>query len=549
MRTTWTPFQRLTAIRGTVHGATRNYLFALLSVAVATVIFFPFRPHLTPLSLALLYLIVVTTVSLLTGTGPSIAASLLAFLCFDFVFIPPYYTFSVAKPEDILVLLVFLGIAIVVTQLIVRIRAQSVAVLQHARQTATLYDLSTALIGEVGMDDTLMAIARRVRQVFGLSLCAILVSEHGEMTPRAVDGISAAPLSDPNLLNAARWVLEKRQVAAVGTTRAKLRPPRSPEYGSLWNFAQGFRERDVLLVPIATANRPIGVLVVAGHDQARFNREDEQQLLVTFANQAALAIERSLLTDEHLRAEVLARSDELKSALLSAVSHDLRTPLASIKASATSLLQADVTWTDEDRNDLLQAIDEEADRLNRFVANLLDLSRIEAGALQPVFDWYDLREIIYDAVNRSERVLADHHLTIDLPDELVPLKIDYIEIAQVLINLLENAAKYSPAGSPIDLSVRVDGRQVIVAVQDEGVGLAPGEEERIFDRFYRVEAPNRPIGSGIGLAVCRGFVEAHGGKIWAEPNPKRGITVRFTLPLPAHAPESRMTVDETGVAD
>ncbi len=521
------------------------YVLAVLAVLGATALLFPFRPNLTPLSLALLYLIVVTAVSLFSDTGPSIVASLLAFLCFDFVFIPPFYTFSVAHPDDILVLLVFLGITILVTQLVVRLRAQNADVLRHARQTTTLYELSTALIGQVGLDATLAAIVRRVRRVFGLDLCAILLSEHGELAPRAVDGGGITSLADPNLLNTARWVLEKRQVAGIGSTRAKLRPPRSAEYGPLWNFAQGFRERDALLVPIATSNRPIGVLVVGRHEKARFSRDEEQQLLVTFANQAALAIERSLLTDEHLRAEVLQRSDELKSALLSAVSHDLRTPLASIKASATSLLQTDVSWTDDDRRELLTAIDEEADRLNQFVANLLDLSRIEAGALKPAFDWYDLREIIYDAVNRSEHALAGHPLAVDLPPDIRPLKLDYIEMAQIFVNVLENAGKYSPPGTPIGITVRVDAEQVSVAVRDEGVGLAAGEEERIFDRFYRVEAPNRPIGSGIGLAISRGFVEAHGGRIWAERNPDRGITVRFTLPVVEREPAPAATGHES----
>jgi len=520
------------------------YLIAIVAAFGSTAVFFPFRPHLNTLSVALLYLIVVTIVSLVTGTGPSIAASLLAFLCFDFFFIPPYYTFTVARTDHILLICVFLGIAILVTQLVVRIQSQNAEVLQHARQTTTLYDLSTALIGQSSLDDTLTAIATRVRQVFGLDLCAFLLLQVGSLRPHALDGRVEPLLSDRNVLSTAQWALEKRQVAAVSATRAKISPPRSAEHGRLWNFAQGFRGRDALLVPIATANRPIGVMVVGGHDRARFNREDEQHLLVTFANQAALAIERSQLADEHLRAEVLARSDELKSALLSAVSHDLRTPLASIKASATSLLQQDVTWSDEDRDELLHAIDEEADRLNRMVANLLDLSRIEAGALKPAFDWYDLREIIYDAVNRSGRPGDQHQITFDLSADLPPLKLDYIEILQVLVNILENAGKYSPPASQIDVAARVEDGNVVVSVADEGVGLPAGEEERIFDRFYRVEAPDRPIGSGIGLAISRGFVEAHGGRIWAERNKARGITVRFTLPISERPPEIDVVATE-----
>ena len=547
MRTFWQPRLLLQTERTPSRRPMHAYVIAILAVLATTVLLFPFRPDLTTLSLALLYLIVVTAISLYIDIGPSITASLLAFLCVDFVFIPPYYTFTVARVDDILILFVFLGIAVLVTQLVVRVRARNAEVLHHARQTTTLYQLSTALIGQVSLDGTLVAIVQRVRQVFDVDLCAIMLSEHGELIPRAVEGIGLALLSDPNLLNTAQWALDKRQVASIGTTRARLRPPRTSDHGLLWNFAQGFRDRDALLVPIATANRPIGVLLVGRPAPGRFTGDDERQLLVTFANQAALAIERSLLADEHLRTEVLARSDELKSALLSAVSHDLRTPLASIKASATSLLQTDVTWTDEDRNDLLQAIDEEADRLNQFVANILDLSRIEAGALQPAFDWYDLREIVHDAVNRSERPLAGHQLTLDLPPDLPALMLDYIEIVQVLINVLENAAKYSREGGQITLTVQTDEKEITVAVCDEGVGLDPGEEDRIFDRFYRVEAPDRPIGSGIGLAISRGFIEAHGGRIWAERNPVRGITVRFTLPVDEREPVPNLTGRESSV--
>jgi two-component system sensor histidine kinase KdpD len=362
----------------------------------------------------------------------------------------------------------------------------------------------------------------------------------------AVEGDILISVTDPNLLALGRWVVSHRQIASLGATRAKLRPPGPPGQHASWNFALGLRDRDVLLLPITTRRRSIGVLVASRRrGRPRFD-EEESRLLATFANQAALAIERCLLTDEQVNAEILTRSDQLKSALLSAVSHDLRTPLASIKASATSLLQTDVNWSDEDRNELLEAIDEEADRLNQFVANLLDLTRIEAGALQPAFDWYDLREIIYDAVNRTERARGGHPLQLDLPEHMPPTKVDYIEIAQVLINLLENAAKYSPEGSPVSLTLRVRARAAEIAVSDQGVGLPAGEEERIFDRFYRVEAPNRPIGSGIGLAIARGFIEAHGGKIWAERNRERGITVRFTLPLAEreHAMVASMSGDK-----
>jgi two-component system sensor histidine kinase KdpD len=520
------------------------YALALLAIAATTAVLFPFRPDLNALNVALIYLIVVSAFSLAERIGPSSLAAVVAFFCFDLIFIPPYYTMSVARSDHALALFVFLGAAVLVTQLTGRARAHTEEALRHGRQTATLYDLSAALIGEIGLDATLAAVVKRVWTVFGLDGCAILLDERGELTARAVEGDVLIGLTDPNLLGAGRWVLNHRQIASLGATRAKLRPPGPPGQRASWNFAFGLRDRDVLLLPITTKRRALGVLVASrARERPRFD-EEESRLMATFANQAALAIERCLLTEEQVNAEVLARSDQLKSALLSAVSHDLRTPLASIKASATSLLQHDVSWSDDDRDELLEAIDEEADRLNQFVANLLDLTRIEAGALQPSFDWYDLREIIHDAANRSALGRGDRPLTLDLPDTLPPVEVDYIEIAQVLINVLENAAKYSPEGGQITLTLGVRASEIEIAVRDEGVGLPAGEEEHIFDRFYRVEARDRPIGSGIGLAVARGFIEAHGGRIWAERNVERGITVRLTLPLGAHARRESSHHDE-----
>ncbi|HET9016903.1 MAG TPA: ATP-binding protein [Thermomicrobiaceae bacterium] len=524
--------------------ALRPYVLSLLYVAAATVVLLPVRPFLNILDFTLIYLIVITVASLRTTTGPGIFASLVAFVLFDFFFVPPYYTVTVARPDHVLALFVFLGIAVTVTQLVVRLRARTEEALRSGRRTAVLYDLSTALIGEAGLDQMLQAIVDRVSDVFALETCAILLDEDGTLRPRATVG---KPLdrSAPNLADVATWVLEKRQPAGIRRTRARIRPPGPPGAQATWNFTQGRRDRDLFLLPVATTQRSLGVLVVARRPGEPPLDDDQVQLLGTFANQAALAIERSLLTEEQNRAEILARSDELKSALLSAVSHDLRTPLASIKASATSLLQPGIAWTEDDRRELLGAIDEETDRLNRLVANLLDLSRIEGGALRPELGWYDLVEAVDAAVERARAPLAGHTLDVTVPDDLPALQFDFVKVVQVLVNLLENAARYSPPGSRITLAAGRRDDAVEVAVSDEGLGVPPGEEQRIFDKFYRVQERNRPPGSGIGLAICRGFVEAHGGRIWAERRADNGLTVRFTLPLrvegPAPTPVARDT--------
>lgn len=292
----------------------------------------------------------------------------------------------------------------------------------------------------------------------------------------------------------------------------------------------------------------IGALEVTGRPGGgRFTPEDER-LLATFAGQAALALDRARLAEEASRAQILAQSDELKSALLSAVSHDLRTPLSAIKASATSLLDDQVQWRDDDRREFLLAIDEETDRLTLMVGNLLDLSPIEGGALRPDREWYDIDELLRDVATRLRHRAggSPERIGLDIEPDLPVAWFDYVEIAQVLMNLGENAIKYTPPGSPIEIRARRLGNEIELAVADLGAGIAPAIQRRLFDRFYRGSAEGTIIsGSGIGLTICKGLVEAHGGRIWVESTPGRGSTFRFTLPIaPLGSADPPVAADE-----
>ena len=247
------------------------------------------------------------------------------------------------------------------------------------------------------------------------------------------------------------------------------------------------------------------------------------------------------LADDATRATVIARSDALKSALLSAVSHDLRTPLATIKAGATSLLQEDIVWSLRDQRDLLEAIDEETDRMTRLVSNLLDLTRIEAGALRPNLAWNDPVDIVQETIRRVQPLLSQHHIVTHLPSHLPTTLFDEVEIGQVLFNLLENAGKYAPAGTTIDVTLEQDGDTLVFRVEDRGPGIPPDRAERVFEKFYRLEERRLASGAGIGLAICRGIVEAHGGNISVETRDGGGASFRFTLPIqnrqPVHGEE------------
>jgi two-component system sensor histidine kinase KdpD len=288
---------------------------------------------------------------------------------------------------------------------------------------------------------------------------------------------------------------------------------------------------NVRRVPIEHGDRRLGSITLVLGSEAALSAADDR-LLSAVAAQVGQSVERERFRRAVTEAEILRRTDELKTALLNAVSHDLRTPLASIIASAGSLRQDDVSWSDDDRRDFATAIEEEAQRLNRIVGNLLDLSRIEAGTLRPEKGWYDFSALVEDVFGRMGSLAENHRLTSDIPDDLPPVPLDYVQVDEVLSNLLENAIKYTPAGSEITVSAGADDGQLVVAVEDNGPGIPAESLERLFDRFYRVEANGRrPRGTGLGLSVAKGLVEAHGGSISAENRPTGGARFTFTLPL------------------
>lgn len=517
-----------------------SYVTPILIVAATTLICLPLRSHLDPFEVALIFLTTTACIALLVDLWPSVIGALLAFLAFNFFFLRPYYTYDVADRSNTVGLFIFLGFAVLITQLVVRVRLRTVEAIRRGRQTETLYALSVALIGEADLDTMLGAIVGRVREIFSLSTAAVLLLEDGRYRQRAVSG-EVIGFEDRGLLSLADWAVEHQQPAGLGTRRVKIRPPTVSR--------QPAPRQEILIIPILTADEALGILLLARDRNQQPFDEEELHLLETFANQAALAIERSLLNQERTRAEVLARTDELKTAMLSAVSHDLRTPLASIKAAATTLLQPGIEWSDADRRELLETINDEGDRLNRLVTNLLDLSRIESGTLTPKRDWYDLDEFIYDALDRCKPLLAEHRVDVQLPEGLSAVHLDFVMIAEVLANLIENAAKYSPAGTTITISAGLDGDDLTISVRDEGVGVPAAERERIFDKFYRVEARHRPIGSGMGLAISRGFVEAHGGTIRVQSgSDNAGSTFIVSLPNVTPEEDAPAVFDEGQVA-
>jgi two-component system sensor histidine kinase KdpD len=305
--------------------------------------------------------------------------------------------------------------------------------------------------------------------------------------------------------------------------------------------------RSLRLIPLKTGQQVVGVLRLRILDESQKLAQDERleeegnqpnartAFFWTFLEQASSLIERARLRRENLRIAVLQRTDALRAALLSSVSHDLRTPLASIKAAASSLLQEDVQWDEETKRSFARSIEQEADRLNRLVSNLLDMSRIEEGALKPEKELYMLPELIQDVLDRLKPLLVDREVRMQVPVDLPPIELDYMQIDQVLTNLIENAVRYATKDSPIEVSARCEGSNIVISVADRGPGIPTSDLDRVFDKFYRVldgkQPTGHPSGSGLGLAVCKGLVEAHGGRIWAEPREGGGVVFSVQLPL------------------
>jgi two-component system sensor histidine kinase KdpD len=405
----------------------------------------------------------------------------------------------------------------VISTLTARIRDQAQAARQRERRTALLYAMTRNLVSRQGLDELLQAAARHVAEVFGRPVAVLLPGPDGRLVHRAGELVLGAEAGSE--LAVAQWVHGHGQMA--GRDSATLPGARA------------------LYLPLRAGRGTVGVLGIEPPSGEALATPEQLHLLETFVAQTALAIERVALVEEAQQARVQSETERLRNSLLSAVSHDLRTPLATITGSASALVEQEPQLDASARRELAQAIQEEADRLNRLVQNLLEMTRLESGGIHVRKDWHPLEEVVGSALARVEKHLGQRRVDIDLPPGLPLVPLDPLLVEQVLINLLDNAIKYTPEASPVEISASVEDRAVRVTVADRGRGFAPGEEAQIFEKFYRGREAGIRTGAGLGLAIARGIVEAHGGRITAEPRPGGGALFRFTLPLGAEPPDVR----------
>jgi two-component system sensor histidine kinase KdpD len=488
------------------------YIGSLGMVGLALLVGVGMQQWLAVQNVALVFLTAVLGSAIAYGLLPSLFACLVSVLAYNFFFLPPLYTFTIADPENVVALFFFAVVAVIASNLAARVRAQAVSARQRAKTTEDLYLFSRKLAAVVTLDELLWATAYQIALMLKVRV-VLLLPEGESIAVRA--GYPPEDLLDEADLAAAKWCWQNNRPA-----------------GRDADTLPGTRR---LFLPIRTGRGAVGVVGIDNDDPGPLLTPDQRRLLDALSDQTALAIERVNLADDLDRAKIEAEADRLQSALLTSLSHDLRTPLASILGAATSLDSYGARLDEKSMKEMTGTIREEAERLNRFIANLLDMTRLESGAIAMRVAPVDLAELVGSALERTAKILSLHHVELDIPANLPMLELDPVLFEQVLFNILDNAAKYAPAGSLIRIEARDGIGGVQLSVIDEGPGIAPDDLERIFDKFYRVHAGDRQrAGTGLGLAICRGFVEAMGGTIVAQ-NRRDHSGAIFTLSLPVSA--------------
>jgi len=482
---------------------------ATLVVALATGVDLLIRSHMDLADLVMVYLLGITFVATRFGRMTALVTSLLSVGALDFCFIPPRFTFAVQDVRHLGTFGVMLGVGWIVAHLAERIRAQARMALEREGHASALNRLGGVLAEGGDLEAIRARVETYLRRELDMRVLVLLADGKGDLNSSGSQNLGSDEAA------VAQWVLEHAAPAGKGTTALP--------------GARG------LFLPMAGTEHPMGVLALFPGGQKLAVEAERQSLLTVFAAQISLALERAHLAEERTEARIHAEEEQLRSTLLSSVSHDLRTPLAAITGVTTNLLSPGPSADPADHRMLLSTIHQEACRLQRLVNNMLDLTKLESGQVKVQKEWVPLEELVGSTISRMEEQLVDRPLQLDLPEAWVP--VDPVLFEQVLQNLLDNALKYSGPGCPILLQACVDAEQFALTIADQGPGVPEGEEQRLFEKFYRGNRGASIQGSGLGLAICRGIIQAHGGTIQAHNLPAGGLQIRLTLPIEGAPPE------------
>ncbi|MGE5403723.1 MAG: ATP-binding protein [Candidatus Saccharibacteria bacterium] len=491
-----------------------QYLVVLLQVALITVIGKVFGDNLGLTNIAMLYLLPVLYASSQLGLGPSLTASLAGVLAFDVLFVPPYLRLTVHDARYLITFVVFMVVAITTGTMAQRLRYRIEESSTREKRTRALYNLAKEMAAITDIE----LLSEKVVDYLAKTMDSEAVMYVTETDNRLKIAAASHPLNDVvvsgNEVAVANWAFKHDQVTGRGT-----------------NTLPGAKG---IYFPLKSERRMLGVIGVKPGLQ--FKTSEQWGLLDAIISLVAISVGRLKLAAEAQEMINLEESERLRTALFNSISHDLRTPLSSIIGAVSSLLDDPELYGTEEKNSLLHTIKQGANRMNRVVANLLDIARLESGLLQLNQDWYDIQDIIGVALRQNQELLDDRKIEIEIPPSLPLIKVDFALIEQVLANLLDNAAKYSETGSEISIFVSANESELKVLIADRGQGISPGDEEKIFDKFYRLNSPRRVSGTGLGLSICKAIVEVHGGRIWAQNRDGGGIAITFTVPLSPSIP-------------
>jgi len=473
-------------------------------------------PWLGTENVSLVFLTAIVAVAAGCGLWPSLFATLLSSLCYNFFFTAPYYTFTIDDPANIVAVVVFTIVAIIVSNVAARARVQALTATERARTTELLYAFSRKLAGTGTLDDVLWAIAHQTALMLNVRV-VLLLPENGVLAVKG--GYPPEDQLDAADLAAAQWAWQHADQAGHGSnirTEAKR-----------------------LFLPMRTGRGAIGVVGIDSDRDDPLPTAAERRLLEALIDQSALAIERVHLVEDMERVRRTFETERLRTALLTSISHDLKTPLAAVLGAAGTLRDLASKLDQDQKDELLATIIDESERLNRFIANLLDMTRLESGAIIPNTARHDLHEIVGSVLRRAGKMLQPNRVELDLAGDLPMLELDAVLFEQVLFNILDNASKYAPPDTAITIRSRSEpGDTVALQIMDEGDGIPASELGQIFEKFYRARKGDRVrAGTGLGLAISRGFIEAMHGTISAANRTDRsGATFTIRLPIPASEP-------------
>ncbi|RYX99141.1 MAG: sensor histidine kinase KdpD, partial [Bradyrhizobiaceae bacterium] len=489
----------------------KPYLFSVAITAAALGIAMLLYPVFGIENVDLVFMTAVVGIAVRFGLGPSLLASVVGSLAYNFFFLPPVYTFTIADPTNIAAFFFFMLVAVLVSNLAARVRNQAVSAFGRVRTTESLYAFSRKLAGTATLDDVLWASAYQIALMLRVRV-VLLLPEHGVITVKT--GYPPEDELDQADLAAANWAWSNDRPAGRGS-----------------DTLPGAKR---LFLPMQTGRGPIGVIGIDDDRTGPLLTPDQRRLLDALVDQSALAIERVQLVEDMDRAERSIESDRLRAALLTSISHDLKTPLAAVLGAASTLRDLSPRLGDAERAELLTTVIDESERLNRFIANLLDMTRLESGAIAPNAALLDPGEIVGSALRRAGKILGQHRIVLDLAPDLPMLKLDAVLFEQVLFNLLDNAAKYAPTNTTITIRAVCQDDTVVLQVMDEGAGIPATDLEQVFDKFYRANKGDHVrAGTGLGLAISRGFIEAMHGTIIATNRADRpGAVLTIRLPVP-----------------